>query len=434
MSVALVVYATLTPGANTVSGGVAPWQFTVGATPLTDALSNVLLFVPLGAALVWASARVGVAAAIGFAFSLGIELLQSTGHPVGRYATFADLLANSLGGVAGALIAATRMRWTRPTVGEARRLAFGWSAMVVVIVVLTAWLLSPVRRGDTELSPPTVSRLENAPGFPWFAGVVTRVVVSGADIPHSGTGPARVAASIGARDAMLVVRGRDSRRAFVPLLYLHDARDTTAYMVVGQFGDDAVARSPRRGDAMGLRMPQLVLAGVFSPARILDVGVLDNAISDVTVRQLAARVSARGLAMRELPAKGGASVDAMVGAPNAVVSATTLPNSITARLDFTPTLGWLMVQPVIGDDETSRTVGTIAWLLLLVVPALFWSWRCGAGRGAVVGVVLGSIFGVFLLAPLLFDVGPLPRWQWGALLAAATIGILSARWTNSADS
>lgn len=431
-SVALVVYATLTPGVAS-SGRVAGWHFSIGATPLTDACSNVLLFVPLGAALVLAGVHISVAAAIGFALSLGVELLQSTGHPVGRYATFADLISNGAGALVGALAAATRARWMRPNPQDAHRLAIGWSALVVGVVTLSAWLLSPIRRADRDAvhnAAPTRSALGNAPGYPWFAGMVTRVVVSGVAVPHAGTGPARVAAPIGAHEVSVQVRGRDSRRAFVPLLYVHDARDTTAYLVVGQLGDDAVARSPRRGDAWGLRMPQLVVTGVFSAAAILDVGVLDNAIGDVTTRQLVATVSSHGLAMREAATDAARSANAIVGASSDAHAPTALSGTATARLDFTPTLGWLMVQPVIGDDETSRTIGTIAWLMLLVIPALFWSGRCGVQRVRVSGVVLGAICGVFLLVPTRFDVAPLPPWQWGTLLAAALIGILLARSTN----
>ena len=255
---------------------------------------------------------------------------------------------------------------------------------------------------------------------------MTRVVVSGVDILHRGTGPARVTAPIGARDVVVQARGRDSRRAFVPLLYLHDARDTMAYMMVGQSGDDAIVRSPRRGDRMGLRMPQLVAPGVFSSSAMLRVGVPDDSIADLTVRELAATVSSQRLSMRVIVASAIS--------PQLTVQQASLSSAVEMRLDFTPSLGWLMTQPVIGDDETSRTVGTIAWLFLLVAPACYWSWRCGTYRRLVTSVVLGAISSAFVVTPILFDSAPLPVWQWGALLIVATFGIFCSRLTNSARS
>ena len=411
LSVALVLYATLTPGAA-AAVGAAHWQFTVGETPLTDACSNVLLFVPFGVALVIGGVGVGAATMIGLVLSLAIELLQSTGHPAGRYATYADLVANSAGAALGAVIAASRARWMRPNARDAKRLAIGWTGMAAVVVTLTAWLLSPIHRDQRNTTPPTRSTLDNAPGYPWFAGTVIRVVVSGVDVPQQGTGPARVVAPTGARDVVVLARGRDSRSAFMPLLYLHDARDTIAYMMVGQFGDDAVVRSPRRGDRFGLRMPQLVLSGMFSSTATLRVGVRDSSTGDVAIRKLVATVSSQRLTMQQ------------ASPASAVVS----------RLDLTPSLGWLMVQPVIGDDEASRTLGTIAWLFLLVAPACFWSWRCDSNSRRATGVVLGAICSVFVASPIVFAVAPLPLWQWGTLLAAAMFGVFCSRLTNSAES
>ena len=43
-SIALIAFATLTPGVAS-GADAAHWQFTAGSMPLTDACSNVLLFV-----------------------------------------------------------------------------------------------------------------------------------------------------------------------------------------------------------------------------------------------------------------------------------------------------------------------------------------------------------------------------------------------------
>jgi VanZ family protein len=70
-----------------------------------ESASNVLLFVPLGALVAWIAGRrfwwAGVAA--GLLTSCAIELAQFLFLP-GRYATPADVLANTLGAVAGSLL------------------------------------------------------------------------------------------------------------------------------------------------------------------------------------------------------------------------------------------------------------------------------------------------------------------------------------------
>ena len=415
-SIALIAFATLTPGVAS-GADAAHWQFTAGSTPLTDACSNVLLFVPLGVALVLLGVRVPVAASVGVLLALAIEISQSTGHPVGRYATVADIIANGIGAVGGAMVASSKARWMQPNARDAQRLAYRWSAMVVVIVTLTAWLLSSLHRFSDDATLPTLSRLENAPSYPWFSGTVVRSAVSGVELVHRGTGPVLVAAPIAAREARVTVVGRDDRHAFVPLLYVHDARDTTPYILLGQFGDDAVLRSPRHGDAFGLRMPQLVVRGAFTTGAAA-TGVA--AKIDGATRELAAAVTSAQLTVRALQEAQWQS------APSVDLR--------EAQLDLTASLGWLIVQPVIGDDETSRTLGTIAWLLLLVAPALFWSGRSGERRVRTGIVVLSGILGVFLLTPIVFGVARLPLWQWSTLLAAATFGVLTSHWTNSADS
>ncbi len=405
-AIALITFATLTPGVAN-GANAARWQFTAGATPLTDACSNVLLFVPLGVSLVLLGVNVRAAATVGVLLSLVIEVLQSTGHPTGRYATVADIVTNALGAFGGAIVASSRARWMQPTALEAQRLAYRWSAMVVVIVAFTAWLLSSVHRFGADATQPTLSRLENAPNYPWFSGTVVRAAVSGVELVHRGTGPILVTAPVAPRETRVTVVGRDDRQAFVPLLYVHDARDTMPYIVLGQFGDDAVLRSPRQGDALGVRMPQLVLPGAFARMAV--------ATTDSVRRDLTATVTSARLAMRV------AAADPLAIAP-------------LEQLELTASLGWLMVQPLIGDDNTNRIRGTIAWLLLLVTPAFFWCGRSGQRRVNAAGVVLSAISGVFLLTPMIFGIARLPLWQWGTLLAAATFGVLSSHWTNSADS
>ena len=118
------------------------------------------------------------------ALSIAIELLQFTGHPPSQSAWYVDLTANSASAALGAVIAAFRSRWMRLNARDATRLALSWSGMVLVFVALTAWLLALICRDQRDSAAPTVSMLENALGYPWFAGTVMRIVVSGVEVPH----------------------------------------------------------------------------------------------------------------------------------------------------------------------------------------------------------------------------------------------------------
>ena len=118
------------------------------------------------------------------ALSIAIELLQFTGHPPSQSARYVDLTANSASAALGAVIAAFRSRWMRLNARDATRLALSWSGMVLVFVALTAWLLALICRDQRDSAAPTVSMLENALGYPWFAGTVMRIVVSGVEVPH----------------------------------------------------------------------------------------------------------------------------------------------------------------------------------------------------------------------------------------------------------
>lgn len=80
-----------------------------------ESAANVLLFVPLGALVAWIIGRGywWVGAAAGLLTSCAIELAQFLFLPE-RYPTVADVLANSLGALLGALLALPIMRRRRP--------------------------------------------------------------------------------------------------------------------------------------------------------------------------------------------------------------------------------------------------------------------------------------------------------------------------------
>jgi hypothetical protein len=80
LAVALVAVSTLVPAAG--SATAHPWWCVgCGDTSVADAVRNVALFVPLGAALRAAGGRWARAAAAAAACSVAVELLQAAGIP-----------------------------------------------------------------------------------------------------------------------------------------------------------------------------------------------------------------------------------------------------------------------------------------------------------------------------------------------------------------
>lgn len=101
-SVLLVAVVTLTPRAEYVS---PRWDLRLTRAPrdLVEAFLNVVLFLPFGVSLRWLGVNLYWAVALGFALSLGVEVLQRTVIP-GREAELQDLIANTIGALVGWLL------------------------------------------------------------------------------------------------------------------------------------------------------------------------------------------------------------------------------------------------------------------------------------------------------------------------------------------
>lgn len=106
-----------------------------------SALLNVVLYLPLGAALWWRVGRLRLAVAVGIAVSLGIELLQ-LGIP-GRHTALSDLVANALGVLAGGLLAIRPASWLLPIGRTGRLLALTVTASGCGLMVAAGVLFQP---------------------------------------------------------------------------------------------------------------------------------------------------------------------------------------------------------------------------------------------------------------------------------------------------
>jgi hypothetical protein len=106
-----------------------------------DTIANVLLFLPLGAAL--CRRRIIEVFAIAFALSCAIELIQH--WSIGRYTSPFDVLANTLGALAGAVL----WKALHKSRGDAAALVtfgpFAQAALAVLCVAIAAVWLQPGR-------------------------------------------------------------------------------------------------------------------------------------------------------------------------------------------------------------------------------------------------------------------------------------------------
>ena len=238
VAIGLITWATLTPSGDLLEARPTRWCITCSPIWLADAISNVVLFVPLGAALVWNEVRASRAMVLAAGFSLAIELMQSR-LPFGRTPALSDWLSNSAGAALGVWAASSRALLLQPGVREARRLALTWAAVTAIVMAASWWALSPATPSFGASSPVALSPLPFTPGHGWYHALSDSATVNGVPIPHGGDGP--VIAEMRRTDsvrAMVRVRGRDDRDDVVPIEYVHAPGDTVGHLLLGQRGND----------------------------------------------------------------------------------------------------------------------------------------------------------------------------------------------------
>lgn len=394
VAVLLVLAATLLPG-NAIEPDQAPprWCLACGGLWVMDAVSNVLLFAPLGAALAGLRVRWPWALLMGAALSLTVETLQSLGIPPGRSAALADVVANTAGTAVGLLA----VRWGPALVMAEGRAAVwltaAWLAMVAGVITITTLALGP-RRADPEPDPDRfhISRFEYSPGLGWYDGEPRQAVVNGHMFPHRGTGPVVIA--VPAEPSSLTVEGtvlgRDTATNTRSFVYVHREDDTLAVAMLAQKGDDAVFSSTRRAWLWGLAMPGARLRGVFA-GRTPD---------DPRPLRLIGHSDRTQLMLTE-PVTGTTNV---------------------VRLE--PTMGWAMIQTLVNVHHPLAPAVLTAWLLTLFLPLGWWGTRSGRHAPWVLGGVTIAVLALFPALQALSGVASLPALQWSVIGLSIALGVL----------
>ena len=315
---------------------LTPWScLFCGPQGTADVLLNIALFVPLGAALAWLGSGRLKALALGASLSLAIELAQATLVP-GRDPALGDLLANTVGTAAGALLALAWPGVWRPSASRARRLATAAGVAWLLMTAATGWLVLPAPVPDR----PIVLVAPDHPLGQAFAGRVSGVTVNGGGFDE-GPLPAAAASRLDPGRVQLgakVVTGSLPERV-APLVEL-TSTDSTVWARLAQLGQKGTFAVRLRSTRIRLMTPEV-------------------------------RVH------RAIPMVGSVAADFRGSIQQATLIAEVTVDDSTHRHEraLTPGLGWALVLPFNYPLDHMGAWPSAIWLALTLLPFGFWQGR-----------------------------------------------------------
>ena len=362
-----------------------------------DAILNLFLFVPLGAALVVAGWPVRRAAVAAFLVTFAVESLQFA-VITGRDASLGDLTTNTAGGTLGAAMAAAWRGWVLPQRHVARRLAAGAAMAVLFVLAATAAALRPSVPPPPYFGQFAPVRLTLVP----FDGTVHSFLVGGVQVPYGEVedGDALHEALLGGEHwgrAEVTTRSSPGARSDI----VRVGSRPQSIMAISRRHHDMLFRARVRAADWALRTPIVVLRGAFpTPAgRYTLEGALDTRGWHLEAR------GARGVHSRDIP--------------------------------FSALLGWSFLLPFeFTLDERLHLLNAL-WAAVLMIPVVYWSAWAARGGGAhwwllplamtvAVSLVVPLMAG-FPLAHPLEIAGALVGFGVGAALARLGMGHREAR-------
>jgi hypothetical protein len=296
-----------------------------------DALNNVLLFLPFGAAAAAAGWRRRTAVLFAAIAATAIESIQFT-MLTGRYASAGDVCFNTAGALAGWVLVTTRRAWFAPAPRGAAGGAIGAAVVFVAIAAGTGWLLAP-RVPDPPLAGQRIPRRAVV-----FTGTLHEAALNGRPLPP---GPLRADETADyrahARMRHVVIEAEITPGAppdgFAPIVRL--ATGDVVHLALGQTRDSIAFIPALRSRMMGFRtiairvpvpagMPWLHVVGAVEPAAL--------------------RVTAAGEAGR-----------------------------FERRVPLTASLGWALLLPVRATIGPWSSIASAGWLAVLLVPAGYYA-------------------------------------------------------------
>lgn len=394
LGVTLIVIAWATLSPNGLRGGgapVSPLCMTCSPTWLADALSNVVLFLPLGMTLCGIGVGAVRALVLASLLSQGIEVVQFVSSPLGRAASVTDWCTNSLGALIGVLLFVHARALWRPTLLVAQRLWVGGVMTAFFVLTMSAWAVA--LGGPPAASAMTLrwSPLPHTPGYGWFGGVAERVVINGHLIAHRGTGP--IMMSITRPDTLHIemsARGRDEAVVTVPMMWLHSPDDAQAMVMLAQQDRDVVLRTQLRATDIGLATPELRHPNVF-PSDRRDTLSLSSVIATIRDGYLIVQSDSVGRF------------------------------ASSSALSLSPTIGWALIQSVVGVDSPLAPWLSKLWIAMWFAPLGWWCAAALRSRGtSALAAMVSSVvvLAAVHLATRWWHVAPLGVTDW--LIAIAT--------------
>lgn len=386
VALGVVLALTLRP-AETASDRAFGWCIGCGELGTLDVLLNLALFVPFGAIICLlrpsAARAIAWAAAASLLLSVAIEISQLLVIR-GRDPSLSDIVANTLGGGVGAIVAVVGPRIGRASRSTWHRLTWCWVLLSASVLAFGAWAVGldvPREHYYVQWVP---LRASYAP----FRGQLSTLSLNGLTMkPGEVVPPARL--------PPLFFEGRVTIEGiFTPgaepdgiALIARLALASGEFLMIGQQRDALVARYRANAHRAGLRSPIFALEGVLRPQA--------SAAARVRVATRRGEV--------ELRAARGSSVR-------------------LARHRVSAARLWAMLLPFEHAFGRFALMGDLLWLGLVFGPAAYGGARSRVGwRGVVPVGVLTAWLALLALVwhPALW------WWPFWAAVASATAAAYS---------
>jgi hypothetical protein len=258
IAAALVLVATLYP-MESAGDGSNSLCLICGERGLADAIVNVILFMPLGAAAALTGRSTLAALAIGAALSGSVEFAQIAIIP-GRDASIGDLVFNTLGAAAGVAIVKTSGWWLGYNRTRASCLSLAAAFIATAIIASTGFLLVPQMPEGTYfvMWTPVLRHLD-----PYNAPVRSVTIGGDSIVPGRIAEPTEVRELLRAGAPIRVVAAvaaRTSRQAAMFAIYDDLKREV---VLIGPNRDDLVFRVRMRSTSAWLDQPDLRVPGAW---------------------------------------------------------------------------------------------------------------------------------------------------------------------------
>jgi VanZ family protein len=359
-----------------------------------DAILNVMLFIPFGAGLRFAGMSRRRAFAVGLVTTITVELLQI--WIPGRDTSLGDVFTNSFGGFLGIIGGDVWRVVVFPSRRAARRLAWGWALLWVLVLVASAELAHISLPNTTAWGTWRPELLHHAD----FAGHVLTATAGGLPTPYAISA---ISADVRRRlssDSVVVeatIVGGTASDPIAAIATVYDYKRSQIFMLGDRRGNLVFSIRMRTAD-VGVATPEIRLDSVFPPHR--------SATPDTML-------VAGGLIHHRL-----------------WISARTDGRTRERTQPIGAGLGWSYLMPFDYGYGSEAKWLTVLWLAGLSAPAMYWATRAGPKVLLAVGAALAASL---LLIPVATGVHGTVWWEWLALALGACIGVLIGRDSSRAS-